>query len=174
MDVDAYQRTVLALKDTVFSYATFLLGDPEEARDIAQEALIRLWVRRDRVADEAAARPWLVRTAHNLCLDRIRSAKVSRIGAYADPEALAAIAADGEAAPDRRAALRETTEAISGALALLAPRDRGVLLMREVHGLRYDEMAEVLGLPLGTLKAVVHRARERFREKLLAAGVRPA
>jgi RNA polymerase sigma-70 factor (ECF subfamily) len=126
------------------------------------------------VADAAAARPWLVRTAHNLCLDRIRFTRSGRAGALSNTELLASIAADGETSPDRRAALRETTEAIAGALALLAPRDRGVLLMREVHGLRYDEMAEVLGLPLGTLKAVVHRARERFREKLLAAGVRHA
>jgi len=173
VDAAAYQETVLLLKDTVFSYAAYLLGNAEEARDVTQEALVRLWERRDHVTPGEGARPWLVRIVHNLALDRLRAARNGR-GFAVDPDGLAALAADGDTSPDRRAALRETVEAISGALALLAPRDRGVLLMRDVHGLRYDEMAEVLGLPLGTLKSVVHRARERLREKLLAAGVRPA
>jgi len=171
VDDGTYETAARACKDAVFAYAALLLGDPEEARDVAQESLVRLWQRRAHVPDPAAARAWLFRTAHNLCLDRVRRGN-SR-AAPAAPGTLEALAAGLDSAPDRKAFLRETAGAIGRALEALKPRDRGVLLMREVHGLTYEEMAEVLSIPLGTLKAIVHRARERLRDRLIDAGVRP-
>ena len=64
-------------------------------------------------------------------------------------------------------------EGIGKALALLSPRDRAVILMREMHGLSYAEMSHVLGLRIGTLKVALHRARERLRRELIDAGVTP-
>ncbi len=71
MNRDEFGRMVLEHKDRVDSYASWLLGSPEEARDVTQESLLRLWEHRSGVQN-GATRTWLLRTAHNLCLDRLR------------------------------------------------------------------------------------------------------
>lgn len=169
MDDATFERLVVEHKDRVFSFAVHLLGDREEGRDVAQESLVRLWNHRDRVP-EIAARAWLMRTAHHLCIDRLRQ-RGSRPAA--EPAALEVLEAAGTARPDRRAASRQLAERIATALEGLTPRDRSLLLLRDVHGLAYEEIAQTLSMPMGTLKAALHRARDRCRQALLGAGVRP-
>lgn len=169
MDADAYREVVMAAKDRVFGYAARLLGDREDARDVAQEALVRLWEHRDSVENGEAARAWLLRTAHNLCFDRLRMRSTRP---QADPVVLECVGGGG-ACPEREVRSRETGRAIEQVLAALEPRDRALLLLREVQGLSYDEMATLLELPLGTLKAALFRARERARAMLVSRGVRP-
>jgi len=169
MDVTTYREAVLAHTDRVFGYAARLLADRDEARDVAQESFVRLWAHRERVPGVADARAWLLKTAHNLCLDRLRAPAgggddAALLGSIVDPVALS---------PEARASNRELGQALASTLAALVPRDRAVLLLRDVEGLSYDEMAEVLGVPLGTLKAILHRARERARLRLTASGVLP-
>ncbi len=171
MDAEAYRKVVQGAKDRVFGYAARLLGDREEARDVAQEALVRLWEHRSDVTGDEAARAWLLRTAHNLCFDRLR---LRSARPQADAETVLPLVAGREAdGPAHAFDRRETGRALERVLAQLAPRDRAVLLLRDVHGMSYEEAAGLLGLPLGTLKAALHRARERARVLLLAAGVRP-
>jgi RNA polymerase sigma-70 factor (ECF subfamily) len=133
-----------------------MLGDPEEARDVTQEAFLRLWEHHPDVVDEAAV-SWLLRTTRRLCLDRIR--RMSRRATYAladlDPAEVDGGAVDG----DERAALRE-------ALAMLAFRDRAAIMLREVQGLSYAELATVLEMPVGSVKAALHRARQRLRDAM--------
>lgn len=171
MNDASYKQVVHASKDRVFGYATRLLGgDREEAKDVAQEALVRLWENRDKVPDEASAAAWLLRTAHNLCFDRLRMRTTRRA---ADVEELDELAGPAGNAPDRDIDRRQMRRQIEEVLAGLSPRDRAALLMRDAYGLSYDELAASLGVPLGTVKALLHRARERARAKLVTAGVRP-
>ncbi len=169
MESDRYENLVRQHKDRVYSYAAWMLRDPEEARDVAQEALVRLWQNRRKV-EETGAKSWLLTTAHHLCIDRLRRQQRR-------PELPAETARetgqDERPDPFHRAASTETGRAIGTALAALGPRDRAAVLMREVEGMTYREMARVLGIPLGTVKARLHRARERLRERLVKAGVTP-
>jgi RNA polymerase sigma-70 factor (ECF subfamily) len=80
---------------------------------------------------------------------------------------------DPAAGPHRRTRAAEIAEAIASALRRLGETDRTVILLREVQGLPYGEIARVLDQPLGTVKARLHRARDRMRRELLGAGVRP-
>ncbi len=171
MNRDGYENTVLALKDRVHSYATYVLGNAEEGAEVAQEALVRLWQHRERVpAEGGAARAWLLRTAHNLCMDRLRLRK-SR--PQVDPEHLGVLPDAEHRSPERGARGREIATGINQALKQLSPRDRAVIVMREVQGMSYDEISAALELPLGTLKAALHRARDRLRTRLVEAGIRP-
>ena len=73
----------------------------------------------------------------------------------------------------RRAESSELGRALERALGALPAKDRAVIVLREVEGLAYEEIAEILGVPLGTLKARLHRARESLRARLVRAGVTP-
>ena len=170
MEVRDFERAVLAFKDRVHAYATRMLRDPADAQDVAQEALVRLWQHRQAV-DEPGARLWLMRTAHNLCIDRLRKRKVRSEVAGGDE--LMDVQRDRGPGPEDRAGATEIGRGIEQALAGLEDLDRAVLLMREVHGLPYEEIASALGLPLGTLKARLHRAREKLRTRLVRVGVTP-
>ena len=169
MDAAEYQQAVLSHKDRVYSFAAHVLSDREEARDIAQEALVRLWTNLDRVEPEAA-KAWLMKTTHHLCVDRVRQ---RRTRAPAPALALETLHDGVSTRPDRRAGSRQIADRIWEALSALTPKDRSLLLLREVHGMAYEEMAETLAIPLGTLKAALHRARERCRQELIGLGVEP-
>ena len=168
MDSEAFERVAQEQKDRVYSYASMMLRGSAEAQDVAQEALVRLWQHRSGVEDDAA-RFWLRRTVHNLCIDRLRRRK-SRPEMDLELDATPGPAAEN---PHRLAESGELGREIRGALGKLPARDRAVLILREVQGLPYAEIAEILDLPLGTLKARLHRAREQLRNRLIRAGVTP-
>jgi RNA polymerase sigma-70 factor (ECF subfamily) len=146
-----------------------MVHDRDEAGDVAQEALVRLWQHRSEVPEEAA-KGWLLRTTHHLCIDRMRRRAI-RSGPAMDD--VAHELSDGSPGPHRAAASRETSRLIFDALQTLSERDQAAVLLREVQGLAYDEIAKILDMNLGTLKATLHRARERLRERLVQAGMTP-
>ena len=164
-----FERAVREHKDRVHTYAVWMLGEREEARDVSQEALVRLWQHRERV-HEPAARTWLMRTTHHLCIDRLRRRSARPEVAV---ENLAFALPDGKPSPERSSTSEQLGRAIKGALASLSPRDRSIVLMREVQGMAYEQIATVLDMPLGTLKATLHRCREKLREELSEAGIIP-
>jgi RNA polymerase sigma-70 factor (ECF subfamily) len=169
MGGEDYEQVVLRHKDRVHSYAAWMLHDLDEAGDVAQEALVRLWMHREKV-DTKTATSWLLRTTHNLCIDRMRRGKVRP---QADPDVLSVMEDRSQPGPERSAHGHQVAEAIATALTVLSPRDRAAVVMREIQGMSYNEISDLLDVPLGTLKAVLHRARDRLRAELIGAGVRP-
>ena len=169
MDQQAFERVAREEKDRVHSYAARMLRQAADAQDVTQEGLVRLWRHRDEV-DVATARFWLMRTVHNLCIDQLRRRRASPEVHTEDGQASAP---DERSGPARLAEGSELGRAIEEALACLSTADRSVVLLREVQGLRYAEIATILDVPLGTLKARLHRAREQLRDVLLRAGVAP-
>ena len=168
MDAETYRDLVVRHKDRVNSYASWVLGDREEGVEVAQEALIRLWTHRKQVRPEAA-KAWLLKTTYRLCIDRTRRRRVrGEVGG----DVLDPMPDDGPG-PDRVTWSGELGRLLEDALARLSPVDRAAVLLREVQGMSYDEISDALGLPLGTVKAKLHRSRERLRRELVGAGVSP-
>jgi RNA polymerase sigma-70 factor (ECF subfamily) len=169
MDSKGFEKVVREQKDRLFFYASMLLRNQAEAQDVVQEAMVRLWQRQNGI-DPAGAPMWLKRTAHNLCIDRIRRRKTrSEVGV----EGLEATGTDRNPGPDRLAESDELGREIEQALGQLSAQDRSVLVLREVQRRPYAEIAELLDVPMGTLKARLHRAREQLRKRLIRAGVTP-
>ncbi len=169
MEAAAFREVVLRHKDRVHAYAVWMLGNAEEARDVAQEVLVRLWQNTAKVEIDLAL-PWLLRTTYRLCIDKTRRRKVrSEVSGDGVLDPVPA----GDPGPDRRAVSDEVGRAIAAALDRLHEVDRAVVVMREVQGMSYEEIAGALGLPLGTVKAKLHRARDRMRRDLVGAGVTP-
>lgn len=167
MDAITYESTLRQHKDRVYSYAAWMLRNREEAKDLAQEAMIRLWEHREKVHEEAA-KSWLLTTVHRLCLDRLRH-RTRWNETTVDPADPLHISP--EAGPERIAGAREAVANLCKAIGILGPEDRAVVLLREVEGMEYREIADFMNVPLGTLKARLHRARTRLRRELIGAGV---
>ena len=172
MDASAFERVAREHKDRVHGHAIWLLRDREDARDVAQEVLVRLWKNLDRVPEEAA-KGWLMATTHRLCIDRHRR-RAARPEVPENPDLpFDQHTASPDPGPDRIAHGGGVGSAIERALQILVPRDRAAVLMREVEGMTYEEIALALEIPVGTVKAALHRSRERLRERLAREGVRP-
>ena len=170
MTTNEFEAAVMEHKDRIHSYARGILRDPEDAKDVAQECLIRLWNHRERVDAGVGCRSWLLRSAHNLCVDRLRR-RSTRREIVRDEDA--ADPTDARPGPERLTSSVEVAGRLEQALLALDHRDRSLVILREVEGLAYDEIAEMLGLKMGTLKATLHRAREKLRHALVAAEVTP-
>ena len=148
----------------VFTLAAYLLGDHGEAEDVTQEVLIRLWRRGDEVATERIG-AWLLRVTRNACIDLIRRRKT-----IAPLEAVAA-RHHGEQemvspGPERLAQASQLGHRIIGALQSLAEPQRSIVILREVHGLPYQEISEVLRIPISTVRVSLHRGRRKLRQEL--------
>jgi RNA polymerase sigma-70 factor (ECF subfamily) len=152
----------------VYTFARYSLRQREDAEDVTQEVLIRLWANHQSI-EPAATTTWVMRVARNLVIDVARR-RQSRAAVFADGADVAEMAAQVPAdhATDAwadRSSLRERLEA---ALSELNEPYRSIVVMREIQGLAYDEIATAMNMPLGTIKVYLHRARRRLRETIQA------
>lgn len=168
MTDETYESAVLEHKDRVYHYARSMLRSEGEAQDVTQDSLIRLWDHRDTV-EPTRVRAWLLRTARNLCIDRLRKRRVRN--EVDDGDAVVDRQEHDGHGPWQRLHATELGRIMADAMRSLSEDDRTVVLLREVHGMPYDEIAETLEIPIGTLKARLHRARERLRTRLVRTGV---
>lgn len=140
------------------------LGNPDDSREACQEAAARALAALDRFDPERPFYPWFYRILKNLCLDRIR-----RRGR--DPLASGAAEADDKPGSDVGAEgqllQRERSRALTRAVAELPEAQREVIELRHFQDLTYEEMAEILGCPVGTVMSRLYRARRQLRQLML-------
>ena len=173
-DREAFGRLVALHEGMVLNLSARLLGDSEEARDVAQEVFLQIYKSLHRFEGRSSLRTWIYRIVVNHCRNRQRWWRRRRRAesvpldelAGAD-EARVSREATGNEGPFERCQRREMGERVTRALGLLSFEHRTVLLMREVEGLSCDEIAETLDLPTGTVKSRLSRARESLRCNLL-------
>ncbi|MCB1037407.1 MAG: RNA polymerase sigma factor [Acidobacteria bacterium] len=152
-------------KNRVFSFAMYYLSCPAEAEDVTQEVLIKLWQSFDGL-DLSTVGAWLRRVTRNACFDRLRRLKVRRTYAEEQESQAASTAPEKAADPENEAAASAFQEHLRLALADLQEPCRSVVLLREVQGFKYEEIAECLDLPLNTVKTHLFRGRRALRTTL--------
>ena len=187
-DRSAYGQVVLMYQDRLYNAVLRLVGDRDEALELTQEAFTRGLEKIDSFRGDANPYTWLFRIALNLGISQLRKTRRNRVfsldrpaaingngrhssAADADDQAaglLDRIARDGAPPPDQRAEHRERDQMVLAALGQLDAEQRAVLVMRDIDGFDYQQMADVLDLPLGTLKSRLFRARMALRDKLKA------
>lgn len=161
-----FRKLADAYAGRIYTFALYALRSREDAEDVTQEVLVRLWRHRGDV-EEGHVGAWVMRVARNMVIDVTRRRR-SRSAVFADgpdAEVAAARVAAGEAAdaPHARHRLRE---ALEEAIASLEEPYRSIVVMREVQGLAYEEIARGMDMPLGTIKVYLHRARRRLRDRV--------
>ncbi len=178
-DHDAFRVLVERYQGRVYRLALRVLRDEERARDAVQEAFLKVYRSLDRFEGRSSFYTWLYRLVLNVCLDLRRRDRLDRQVEWSEERWEQASEEDagpdpisGSLSPDPELALdrAELRSAIAAAIRSLPDDARRTLLLREVDGLSYAEIAEVLGVPRGTVMSRLHYARRRVRLALVAAG----
>jgi RNA polymerase sigma-70 factor (ECF subfamily) len=159
-DRDSFSELVKRHHRRIFNIACRILGDREAAADATQEAFLSAYEHLGEFEERARFSTWITRIAVNRCRNVLRSAAVSRREALDDP------VADPRPGPEAQAGAREIAGHLARALAAIDADHREVIVLREIEGLPYDAIAEVLGVEEGTVKSRLHRARAALRERL--------
>jgi len=162
-DTKAFEILVMTYQHRVFSIALRMLGSRAEAEDIAQDTFLRAHRAIGDFRGEARLGTWLYGIASRLCLNRLASAP--RRLERADDAALLRLpapAADAAGALERG----ELAAALQEAIAELPEERRIVVVLRDLEGLSYEDIAATLGLELGTVRSRLHRARNDLKAKL--------
>jgi RNA polymerase sigma-70 factor (ECF subfamily) len=150
----------------IYALARRMIGDHEEALDVTQETFLRAVRNRRQLKPGLNISGWLIRVARNLCIDRLRARRRQR-SASLDAVGAGQIADDSALQePAARSMATERQEQLEAALERLAPDHREILILRDIMDLSYQQVAETLDVPLGTVMSRLHRARAMLRKEL--------
>lgn len=173
-NADEYEKLVLEYQKNVYNLALRMTGDPEDAADMAQEAFIKAYNSLSGYRGDSKFSVWLYRIVSNVCLDFLRAKKrrqtVSLSVTDDDGEDTKLDIADESQSPERIFERAMTRDAVRRGLAALTPEYRQILILRELQGMSYEEIAAVLGLESGTVKSRIFRARKKLCAFLLRDG----
>ena len=171
-DQEAFAALVRLYEKRVLALTRRMCRNPADAEEAAQEAFLAAWQGLPFFRGDASFSTWLYRLASNACVDLLR--REGRHQAAAGPslndEEAPLDVADGTPGPQEAAERRELREQIEEGLRALTPEHRQVLLLREMHQLSYDEIADTLELDVGTVKSRISRGRRQLRKFLLEKG----
>jgi RNA polymerase sigma-70 factor, ECF subfamily len=153
--------------------ARAMMGDIDSARDATQEAFVKAYKAIDTFDLKRSFRPWFLQILRNQCRDSLRSRNARR--KFEIPEAATGVRAETRSLAfdtERDHARREASDLLYRGLAMLEESTRDLLIMKEIEDLSYQEIAEALGIPEGTVASRLYYARRALREALEAMGVR--
>jgi len=170
-DETAFAELIQRYQGKLVAYVSQIVASPEEARDIAQEAFIRVWRNLGQYDPRYRFSTWLFRIAHNLGIDHLRRRRqrmVSLDSGLADDsgDTVRLDPADARRGPLGDLENRELSEALIREINGLQESYRELVVLRHISGLSYMEIAELKGLPLGTVKNKLFRAHSVLREAL--------
>ena len=173
-DVNAFEALVSAYEKNVYNLALRMMGNAQDAEDMAQEAFLKAYNSLPGFRGDSKFSVWLYRIVSNVCLDQLRKKSkrptVSLSMEDGDGEETQLDLPDTAQSPEEALEKKLTREAVRRGLALLPEDARQILLLREIQGLSYEEIGETLGLEAGTVKSRIFRARKRLCAFLLEDG----
>jgi len=173
-DESAYGELLERFRRPVFSLIYRMIGDREQAEDLAQESFVKAFNNLDSYNPHYRFSSWLFKIANNHAIDHLRRARLSTVSIHGSPHA-----ANLEREEETRIVLEATDESpeqeilalelggeIESAIAVLRPEYRTAVILRHVENRPYEEIAEIMEVPIGTVKTFLHRARAELREAL--------
>jgi RNA polymerase sigma-70 factor, ECF subfamily len=169
-DRDAFAQLVELYKDKIYQLAYRMVGNKQEAEDIAQEAFLRVFANIDQYDPGYKFSTWIYRIATNLSIDHLRKRKqvysIDRQGDGTDDIDWHERIADQAPNPEEQLVKGELQEQVQQALSNLTPKYRSIMILRYIEDLSLQEISEVVKLPVTTIKTRIHRGREALKQKL--------
>ena len=173
-DHSAFEQLVRENEKRIYNLTLRMVGNPEDALDLSQEAFLNAWKGLGSFKGDSAFSTWLYRLASNACLDFLRSKKrrqdTTGSPLSLDDEEAPPPPADDSSRPDLQLERKERIQALHRALDGLPVHHRQILVMRELSGLSYQEISDTLNLDLGTVKSRLTRARLALKKILSEDG----
>jgi len=172
-DQNAFAQLVEAHQGKVYSLSYRMTGNPDDAADLTQEAFLNAWRGLASFHGQSSFSTWLHRLTSNVCIDFLRREKrrtALSMTVEEDEEGRQAEVPDHRFSPEQELERRELRRTVQQGLAALSPEHRRVLVLRELEGLSYQEIAQCLELEEGTVKSRIARARIALKEYLQKSG----
>jgi RNA polymerase sigma-70 factor (ECF subfamily) len=178
-DEKAFNRLVLDYQQRVYSFVLRMLGSPEEARDVAQDVFVSVFMALPRFRGDARVSTWIFRIATNHVRNRVKylarraAGRKQELSEVVEREDFGGDLVSRPDRPDRALEGVQLEEFLRVQIAALDPEQRELLVLRDVQELSYQEIQDITGLPEGTVKSRIHRARLTLKEKVdafLASG----
>ena len=174
-DTEAFEALVLEHQNKVYSLALRMVGNEEDARDMAQDAFIRAFNSLEGFSGDSKFSVWLYRLTSNICIDFLRSRAKKRTVSmtWSDEEGEDAgelEIPDERYSPEAQFERTNVRDSVRRGLDSLSPQYRQILVLREINGLTYEEIGKVLGIEEGTVKSRIFRARKKLCDFLLKEG----
>jgi len=159
----AYRHFLSQTQDRVFSYASYMLRNREDAEDVTQEVFVKMWKHWDTIRKEKRD-SWILRVTHNECIDLLRrKSSPQRAWTTLDDAVNNRIVALSSISPEQELESGEMQKAILASLAGLPDKMQSMMLLHYYQGVRFEEIAEILGMSLSAVKTGMHRARKQLR-----------
>ena len=172
-DLDSFNQLVLRWERPIYALAYRVIGREEDARDVAQEAFLRAFRALGGFKGQAKFSSWLYRITLNLCRDWIRRER--RTPVAQPPEGVDIIELAAERTPSETiedlVSRRQLVRAVEKAMALLPEEQRTAIILKEYHGLTFQEIADLLDCPLSTVKTRLYQGLTVLRKQLRNSGV---
>ena len=172
-DLDSFNQLVVRWERPIYALAYRVIGREEEARDVAQETFLRAYRALGGFKGQAKFSSWLYRITLNLCRDWIRRERRTPVSQA--PEGIDIIELAGETEPSESiedlVSRRELGRAVAKAMALLPEEQRTAIILKEYHGLTFQEIADMLECPLSTVKTRLYQGLTVLRKQLQERGV---
>ena len=173
-DNGAFEELLLLHQKKVYNLCLRMSANPDDALDLSQEAFLRAWRSLGQYQFEANFSTWLFRLTSNICIDFLRRKKrrqeTSLTESYDDSDEGAELSVpDAQPGPEQQAMTNETKIELARAMEQLSPEHREILQLRGIEDLQYEQIADILGVRVGTVKSRLARARLALR-KILKAG----
>lgn len=165
-DARFYEPIVRAYEPSGLRIALAMMGNPEDAQEALQDAFVKAWRTLDRFDLNRSFAPWFFRILRNQCRDALRSRKARFRREVLDSEALETQLADPEKGPERLLERKLAKERLWAALEKLSEDHREIIVLKELEGLRYGEIAVVLKIPEGTVASRLFHARRALADVL--------
>ena len=169
-DEAAFEELIRQYEKKVYTLCFRMCGNSEDAEEAAQDSFLALWRGIDRFRQESSLSTWIYRLASNACIDLLRRRKKQGSSLSLDDEELFLDAVDPEPRPQDAVEHREAQKLLQEGLSALPEEYRKVLILREIEGLSYTEIAESASLELGTVKSRISRGRVLLRNFLSGSG----
>jgi RNA polymerase sigma-70 factor (ECF subfamily) len=165
-ETEAFGVLVRRYQDRLFPTLLRLCGNTEDAHDLLQDAFLRAYQKLHHFHGESAFYTWIYRIAVNLYLSQRRKRSNRRANDSRGAESFDPPDDFSQSDPSLPLVQAERDDQIQEALNALAPDHRAVVVLKEIDGLRYEEIASILKIPVGTVRSRLHRAREELRKLL--------
>ncbi len=175
-DLDSFNQLVLRWERPIYALAYRVIGREEDARDVAQETFLRAFRALGGFKGQAKFSSWLYRITLNLCRDWIRRERRTPIAQAPEGIDLVELAAESASSEsiEELVARRELGRAVAKAMSILPEEQRTAIILKEYHGLTFQEIADLLGCPLSTVKTRLYQGLTVVRRQLQEGGVESA